>query len=125
MTNIDIRPIKIASDYEISQLQTGDRIHLAGYPELPTNINMEKLYWSPSIFLTNIDNKIDGTTVDTVVSMASAITSSGSSGSPIMTKDYKFFGVHFASFKEYEDVYLTGGVLITGYVRKKIINNMR
>ncbi len=44
MTSVDVRTMKIASTDEVAALKSGDRIHVAGYPEFEDNIKMSNGY---------------------------------------------------------------------------------
>jgi|GEM_PF-6184192 len=133
ITNDKIRPIKLATPEEVNALKIGDKIHIAGYPKNNENTLMNDMYWSTGVYLGRAENKLvdnNGNLISntqTMVTLQSALTEYGSSGSPVMNKNYRVFGVHSASWGNNDpgSVQLTGGGLIDGYIRTKILENMK
>lgn len=134
MTNSNIRTMKLANEQEIANFKNtnnkGQRIHLASYISNSKGI-LDKMYWSQGIFLSSSKNiAFPDSTVSTLVALTSNKTDGGSSGGPIMNKDYKVIGVHAVAWnypdnKDLDALQLTGGGMIEGYIRDVILRHTK
>lgn len=123
MTSTDVRTMKLATEEEINNMKTGDRIHIAGYPNQNKMDDYNELYWSKGIYLQSVINTgMPESTVTSTVAVSRGLTSEGSSGSPVMNSDYKVIGVHSIGFDRTDVAKydIIGSASISGYNRTVI-----
>ncbi|UTH14210.1 S1 family peptidase [Macrococcus equipercicus] len=114
-----VKPLKLATDWQINQLRPGTPLYSVGYPYHGTD-DYTTRYWNQAVFLGRSSNITELMTKDRF--------RAGASGSPLVDANFNVYGVRTYSHKLYnvnDDKYgrveLAGAESLYGYSGAKVL----